>query len=608
MAFKDGGMSARRRHELLFEEPKFMKEIARIPYKWRKRLMDRAFEKMAWSHWHRIYESIAIDFVREFARQYVPAGIDMSQDDRDIIETAKKAARQVSNGLCAARSDQHALLIIQAICNEYGIGKPPFEKLSDVITRVTDHRWWRSQLRKYIGRAFEAGNIRLGYVHYRGEPYASNEAVIGRLSQNRRNARAMAATILENESGEQFSIAELAEKTTANKTIRRGELMLRINGFEAIARDNGDQGIFVTWTCPSRFHATLHNGQPNPKYSNATPREANAYLCKMTSLCRSALNRLGIGLYGFRIAEPHHDSCPHWHMLLFVRATDKFKKHHLHNVANRAIRIMKRYAWRVDRGEAGSFERRLDVKLIDWSKGSAAGYIAKYVAKNIDGVEQHKTREGYTVSADSHGEEELTPSLRVETWAAKWGIRQFQQWGGAPVTVWRELRRIKQEVVKDAPEPMRRAWDAVQKIDGTKRADWAEYLRAQGGAIVPRKELTITLAKDEKTVIGRYGETTKITPYGVKCSVSMEVIYPSIRHSWKPVNKLEFWVGFDLPWTRVNNCTQSISDSEINGAHTLINISDTSPSTPFLNKNAIIDQTASSIPGKNSSTNNYLPD
>ncbi|WP_423828254.1 replication endonuclease [Solimicrobium silvestre] len=555
MFSKGTTMSARRRHELFFETPKFTKEIARIPYKWRKRLMDRAFQKMAWSYWHRIYESIAIDFVRDFAKQYVPAGIDMSQDDNDIIQTAKKAARTVSEGLCAARSDQHVLLIVRAICHEYGIAAPEFEKLSDVVARAIDHRWWRRQLRKSIGRAFEAGNIRLGYVHYRGEPYASNEAVLSRLSQNRRNALAMETTLLQNEHGEQFSIAELAEKTTANKSIRRGELMLRINGFEAIAKENGDHGIFVTWTCPSRFHATHYNGQPNSNYSNATPREANAYLCKVTSLCRSALARLGIGLYGFRIAEPHHDSCPHWHLLLFVRPTDKFKKHHLQDLVSRAIRIMKRYAWRSDRGEAGAFKHRLDVKRIDWSKGSAAGYIAKYVAKNIDGVEQHKTREGYTVAADLNGDVELTPSMRVETWAARWGIRQFQQWGGAPVTVWRELRRIKQDMMNEAPEPMRRAWDAVQKIEGIKRADWAEYLRAQGGAIVPRKKLVITLAKDEKTVIGRYGETIKVTPYGVHCAALIGVVFKSVRHTWTPVNHGGDGAVFDLPRTRVNNCT-----------------------------------------------------
>lgn len=559
---KPGEKTPRRLHELFVESDEFLQtlNVARIPFKWRKRLIARTLDhieqRMGWSQIRKVYGSIATDFVSNFAKQYVPHGVDMTQDDKDIVATAEKAAAYVSKAICAAQSDQHMRLIIKAICGEYGIAMPDFEKLSDVVARAVDYRWWRRQLRKTIGRAFEAGNIHLGYVHYHADPYASNDAVLSRIAQNRRNTAALEAAMLENEKGEQFSIAELAAKTTANKSIRRGELMLRINGFENVARDNGDQGIFVTWTCPSQYHATQYSGKNNPKYSGKTPREANAYLCKITSLCRSALARLGIGLYGFRIAEPHHDGCPHWHMLLFVRATAKFKKHHIKDIAGRAIRVMKRYAWRTDRGESGAFERRLDAKRIDWNKGSAAGYIAKYVAKNIDGVDNHQTREGYTVQADLVGDVELTPSMRVETWAAKWGIRQFQQWGGAPVTVWRELRRIKKEMVNQAPESMMRAWNAVQKIEGEKRADWAEYLRAQGGAIVPRKELVITLAKDEKTVIGRYGETVRITPYGVRCSALFGVVFKSVRHIWTPVDKPRTGVVFDFPRTRVNNCTQ----------------------------------------------------
>ncbi|KKO65343.1 Bacteriophage replication A protein (GPA) [Janthinobacterium sp. KBS0711] len=546
------------RHEAFLRSAQFAPELARIPFKWRNRVITAAMAKMAWSSWYKIYESIATSFVREFAEQYVPAGVDLSQSDADIVATAERAAAGVTKMLWMAVSDTHALQIMEDECTAYGIELPEFDALADTIARLVDARWWRRQLRKRVKRAFEAGNIRLGYVNYRGEPYASNDAVLSRLAQNRRNAAALAATLVQNENGQQFSIAELAEKTTANKAIRRGELMLRINGFEQIARECGDQGIFITWTCPSRFHAMQHSGKPNDKFDGSTPREANAYLGKMTSLCRSALARRGIGLYGFRIAEPHHDGCPHWHLLLFVRPTAKYKTAHLQDVAGRAIRIMKRYAWRVDRGEPGAFARRLDVKRIDWAKGSAAGYIAKYVAKNIDGVAEHKTKEGYVVTADTEGDVELTPSARVESWAACWGIRQFQQWGGAPVTVWRELRRIEESMLNEAPAAMRRAWDAVQKIDGEKRACWAEYLRAQGGALVPRKELVVTLAKDEKTVIGRYGETLRTTPYGVRCSDLIGVVFKSVRHTWTPVQATGgrgVAVGVAVPRTRVNNCT-----------------------------------------------------
>jgi hypothetical protein len=556
----------RKRHESFVKSERFAPELAHIPVKWRKRVVDAALEKMSWSSWWKIYESIAVDHVRAFAAQYVPAGVDLSQDDSDIVATAEKAAANVVKMLWTAQSEQHALDIIATECADYGIEVPDFEDdPTAVIARAIDARWWRRQLRKRVKRAFEAGNIKLGYVHYRGEPYASNDAVLSRISQNKRNAAALEASIVKNEFGQQFSIAELAEKTTANKSIRRNELMLRINGFEQIARENNDQGLFLTWTCPSRFHATRHDGKPNKNYDGSTPYEANQYLGKMTALCRSALARRGIGLYGFRIAEPHHDGCPHWHMLLFVRATDKYKTEHVTDIASRAVRIMKRYAWRVDRGEPGAFKRRLDVKKIDWSKGSAAGYIAKYVAKNIDGVADHKTKEGHIVAAENVGEVELVPSARVEAWAAAWGIRQFQQWGGAPVTVWRELRRIDKGMIDKAPPAMLAAWNAVQKIEGEQRACWASYLRVQGGALINRKDLVITLAKDEKTVIGRYGETQKITPYGVRCAELVGVVFKSVRHTWTPVQtgdvRASGGVAVAFPWTRVNNCTDRIDHS-----------------------------------------------
>ncbi|MEG1116531.1 MAG: replication endonuclease, partial [Janthinobacterium sp.] len=113
-------------------------------------------------------------------------------------------------------------------------------------------------------------------------------------------------------------------------------------------------------------------------------------------------------------------------------------------------------------------------------------------------------------------------------------------------------------MLNEAPAAMLLAWDAVQKIDGEKRACWAKYLRAQGGALVPRKELVITLAKDEKTVIGRYGETQRITPYGVRCSDLIGVVFKSVRHTWTPVQATGargVAVGVAVPRTRVNNCT-----------------------------------------------------
>lgn len=61
------------------------------------------------------------------------------------------------------------------------------------------------------------------------------------------------ATTARNEEGQVLTLAELAAKSTANKAIRRAELMTRISGFERYTDAEGHQGVFITLTCPSRF-------------------------------------------------------------------------------------------------------------------------------------------------------------------------------------------------------------------------------------------------------------------------------------------------------------------------------------------------------------------
>lgn len=97
------------------------------------------------------------------------------------------------------------------------------------------------------------------------------------------------------------------------------EKCVRVAGFETVADDLGHVGEFITLTCPSRFHAAAAaSGERNPKYDGSTPRDASAYLQRVWARIRSALAKEDIKIYGFRVAEPHHDGCPHWHGLFFM--------------------------------------------------------------------------------------------------------------------------------------------------------------------------------------------------------------------------------------------------------------------------------------------------
>lgn len=170
------------------------------------------------------------------------------------------------------------------------------------------------------------------------------------------------------------------------------------------------------------MHACPIPAQKTPRYDNTTPREALCYLTRLWSRIRAKLHRSELRVYGFRISEPQHDGTPHWHLRLFME--------HRHVQAVRAI--LRDYALKEDGDEPGAQHHRFKAVPIDWSQGSAAGYFAKYVSKNID---------GYGLEEDRNGQDAKQTAPRVEAWASTWGIRQFQQIGGPPVTVWRELRR-----------------------------------------------------------------------------------------------------------------------------------------------------------------------
>lgn len=466
-----------------------------------------------------------------------------------IHQAADACARECYR-ICAEVLTTDAILkAIGIICRRQQIPLPQGETTSEIIKRALDRGWWLRSIRKAHARRFEHVAIQLGFVSYKTGIYISDESARNQRRRNKENAELLASIEMQNELGQTYSLEKLASLGVANPAIRRGELMGRIRGFEEIAVDLKHVGVFATITAPSKYHAVLsQSGEPNQKYidfGSPTPRHAQEYLCKVWARIRSALKRLGIKAYGFRIAEPHHDGCPHWHMLMFVAQehVDQYKA------------VLRDYALATDGDERGAQENRVKLVDIEAGLGNAAGYIAKYVAKNIDGahVGEHKTIDGWTVVTDLLGNEEITPSQRVCYWSQVWGIRQFQQIGGAPIGVWRELRRIQAETVLHAPEGIKAAWRAVQKSEDN-RTSFASYLREQGGPAVGRKGL-IQLAKRPVIIDGKYATYQEQKPCGIYHAWNPNAVYESVRYQWKVATEKKA-VAVAVPWTRVNNCTR----------------------------------------------------
>lgn len=462
--------------------------------------------------------------------------MNLAADEGELRAFAKARADECLRALSRYVDMELALEAMEAVPMRYGI-QPPGDSVtpSGRRARLMCTKWWRRAVRCFVGRQVEGAAVALGLVHRREGLYASNETVARRLSQRRKNRAMLESIIAVNEAQpegkrNEYTLAELSDLGVSNPAIRRMELMTRIAGFDEIAKAYGHAAEFYTLTAPSKYHAReSKSGAENPKYNGSTPRETQTYLCSVWAKIRATLHRRGIRIYGFRVAEPHHDGTPHWHMVLFMEPghVDEVRK------------VMSRYALKVDGSERGAAEHRFTAKTIDRSKGNAAGYLAKYIAKNIDGY-------GVGDDYEAANGDSVDSAKRVDAWAACWGIRQFQQIGGAPVTVWRELRRM------DAAEQESHFMQAI--VTAADAGNWAAYVELQGGAFAKRKDYSVSSYR----VNGVDVETGEITfnAYGEIAAPAMKgVLFQAVPI----VTRLGVWVfkrsGAAVPpWSSVNNC------------------------------------------------------
>jgi hypothetical protein len=492
------------------------------------------------------------------------AAADLS--DSEIKARARSYAQDAQSleiGLLTKQGPWGELARLIEFCASRGVEPPPIKLLlAGMGARVRCQYWWRRALRRMIARKCERGALALGIVSMpHGQPYASNSAVFRRIDQNKRNERAAEAIYFENDAGLVRSLSELAATSTSNKAIRRGELMTRIRGCEEIASECGHFGIFLTLTCPSRFHSTRRDGTPNEKHDGSTPRDAQNWLCDRWKLARAKMNRRKCEGYGFRVAEPHHDGCTHWHALLWFEDEAKLAE---------AVEIIRDY-WLRDAGdEPGAQKYRINAKRME--AGRAAGYIAKYIAKNIDDHAINSHLDDYAdspIETSLFGDQVIKPSMRVEAWATTWGIRQFQPIGQPPVTVWREMRRIREQAAREAGVGgiIHKAWLAAQRT-GDVLATWSGYVKAQGGMFRGRR-CRIVLRRERIETEGLYGKQLRAVPVGVALNVRGSRCVWSERRLWRPLDpamvqeRLEergFSASREAPWTRVNNCTVQDSD------------------------------------------------
>ena len=384
------------------------------------------------------YETARV-LITDLHRSLVRKDLNLADPDSDHRDFAHRMAGTCTQTMREHSPQETALSECLRLVSNYNL-KPPVSYPADsitTITKLTDWHWWHRTIRKEAARELDQISRALKTVNRVQEIYVSDRTADNHARKKLRVREYLEETVIQNELGKELSLAEVADHSLSNPSIRRAELMTRMRGFEEVSHLKGDQGLFITMTAPSRMHAAHSDGRANAKYDGSTPADTQAYFQSVWARVRASLSRANINVYGFRIAEPHHDGTPHWHFLLFV------SKHHHQKLKA----IFNRYGLATDPDEPGAQTHRIKYVNIDPSKGSAAGYVAKYVAKNVDGT---------NIDQDLYDRKAHASAKRIEAWSRTWSIRQFQQVGGPPVGVWRELRRIRGELHTSA-EPARQA-------------------------------------------------------------------------------------------------------------------------------------------------------
>ncbi|CZU15986.1 replication endonuclease from prophage-like region [Enterobacter hormaechei] len=431
---------------------------------------------------------------------------------------------------------------------KYRKGQITIRQAFSAIARLINDEWWINQFKAQRMRWHEALLIAAGEVNKDRSPYASKTAIRDVHSRRQANLEYLKSCELENKvTGERIDLISKVMGSISNPEIRRMELMNTIAGIERYAAGQGDVGMFITITTPSKYHPTRQVGKGDKKTVQLnhgwnetafTPKDGQRYLCRIWSLMRTAFKDNDLQVYGMRVVEPHHDGTPHWHMMLFCKPEQR--KH--------ITEIMRRYALKEDGDEKGAAAQRFEAKHLN--QGGAAGYIAKYIAKNIDGYAldgqmDHDTGKPLTDTAAA-----------VTAWASTWRIPQFKSIGLPTMGAYRELRKL--------PRGVSIADEFDERVEAARAAadegEFDLYIAAQGGANVPRDSQTVRVARNVTNEVNAYEEDIERVVGIYAPHLGSELVHVTRTTEWRIVPKLlaveplTLKSGIAAPRSPVNNC------------------------------------------------------
>ncbi|WP_370550928.1 replication endonuclease [Edwardsiella tarda] len=437
------------------------------------------------------------------------------------------------------------------------------EKLPGALSRLMCAKWWTHKLWRLRCRWREEQLRAAGQVSRQTSPYLSRDALNAFREQRRRLRDFLKSHELVNEDGFTIDLDEVYYASASSPKHRRFEMMTTMKGLELIAETRGDIPTFITVTCPSRFHATTEDGHPNARWDGSTVHDSSDYLVnRFFSAVRKKLKRNNLYWYGIRVAEPHHDGTVHWHMMIFACPEER----------ETIEKIVRDIAIRDEREELGDdITPRFKSEIITAEKGSPTGYIATYIGKNIDrgAVDGDDPKTGKPRKDNESGKEMAETVENAIGWAGLHGVRQFQFFGIPSRQVWRELRRLACQMARTPDGPQRLPDPAMDNVLACADAgDFAAYIMAQGGVLIPRRDYVVRTAYDIADTENDYGETP-IQIYGIYSPMLgdasricthpdtwklVKKAAPATSPAAQPGESVDVSGGPAAPWTRGNNC------------------------------------------------------
>jgi hypothetical protein len=273
-------------------------------------------------------------------------------------------------------NEQHEVYLsrkkYQIDTNVYGI-RIESDSKKGAVAKAKCVKYWRNALENKVNLErinFEARHKLIGGPNSDNKEIYSSNATVKRMREKAEASnKSLSQMVIKNTvTGEELSMLDIANASFSN---RFNELYFFTKNFEAMAKENEMEWIFVTLTAPPEFHPNPSTLKSKCSYRpELGVKGSHAYINGAWKRIRARLSKWGIKAspstyFGARTVEVHKDGCIHWHLLIFIQNP-------LIHDFTKACR------------EKFPLAGQLKIVLGDDNKGSASSYVFKYIMKEFD--------------------------------------------------------------------------------------------------------------------------------------------------------------------------------------------------------------------------------